>query len=193
MTADYLPKTWIKSVANECGISCETIEQLLDFAERVQRAAWLAASIPTAQAAPSEPVAPSGYAYRYHDSIRFNNGGEVNGSRPIEAVPYWFAAPPPPAAPAVAPLSELAARQQSLPADLRTAMQAEAFDLYEGEAAPAVAVEPSEPTRELAALCGRLVLRLRKFAPDDDLAQRAGDMLKEQRYLHPMRITKGQA
>jgi hypothetical protein len=42
MTPDYLPKTWIKSVATECGISCETIEQLLDFAERVQRAAWLA-------------------------------------------------------------------------------------------------------------------------------------------------------
>lgn len=41
---------------------------------------------------------PSGYAYRYRDHsggtvLRFNNGGEVNGARPIEAVPYWFAPP----------------------------------------------------------------------------------------------------
>ncbi len=45
-----------------------------------------------------EPRAPSGYAYRYPDMgrtvIRFNNGEEVNGSRPIEAVPYWFDAAP---------------------------------------------------------------------------------------------------
>lgn len=38
---------------------------------------------------------PSGYAYRYrhYDGgtvIRFNDGREVNGSRPIEALPYWF-------------------------------------------------------------------------------------------------------
>lgn len=43
-------------------------------------------------------AAPSGYAYRYPymggTVIRFNNGGEVNGSHPIEAMPYWFGAPP---------------------------------------------------------------------------------------------------
>ena len=40
---------------------------------------------------------PSGYAYRYQqfgDSvIRFNGGGEVNGSRPTEAIPYWLGRP----------------------------------------------------------------------------------------------------
>jgi len=50
---------------------------------------------------PAEPVAPHGYAYRYHDIgggtvIRFNHGGEVNGSRSIEAVPFWLGAPPSP-------------------------------------------------------------------------------------------------
>ncbi len=34
--------------------------------------------------------APSGYAYRYRDGIRFNNGCLVNGSKPIEAIPYYF-------------------------------------------------------------------------------------------------------
>lgn len=38
--------------------------------------------------------APSGYAYRYSDGIRFNGGQEVNGSKPTEAIPYWFATPP---------------------------------------------------------------------------------------------------
>lgn len=52
---------------------------------------------------------PSGYAYRYssHDGgtvIRFNNGVEVNGSRPIESVPYWFA--PQPADPVRVPSDE---------------------------------------------------------------------------------------
>lgn len=42
---------------------------------------------------------PSGYAYRYrhYDGgtvIRFNDGCEVNGSRPIEALPYWFTPQP---------------------------------------------------------------------------------------------------
>ncbi|HDR9048802.1 TPA: hypothetical protein QDA94_003034 [Burkholderia vietnamiensis] len=47
----------------------------------------------------AEVTRPSGYAYRYRSLggsvIRFNGGGEVNGSRPIEAIPYWFAAPQP--------------------------------------------------------------------------------------------------
>lgn len=52
---------------------------------------------------------PSGHAYRYSDHeggtvIRFNDGTEVNGSRPIESVPYWFA--PPPAEPVKVPSDE---------------------------------------------------------------------------------------
>ena len=49
---------------------------------------------------------PDGYHYRYPTlygtgtCIRQNNGEEVNGSKPIEAVPYWYA--PVTAAPAVA-------------------------------------------------------------------------------------------
>jgi hypothetical protein len=55
-----------------------------------------------------EPPSPSGYAYRYRSPfggtcIRFNGGEEVNGGRPIEAVPYWFA---PPSAPATPPAPE---------------------------------------------------------------------------------------
>ena len=42
----------------------------------------------------AEPVAPSGWAYRYPDGIRFNDGCAVNGCGPIEAIPYWFGAPP---------------------------------------------------------------------------------------------------
>ena len=54
----------------------------------VQEHIWVA---PAQQA---EPVAPSGWAYRYPDGIRFNDGCEVNGCRPIEAIPYWLGAPP---------------------------------------------------------------------------------------------------
>lgn len=43
---------------------------------------------------------PSGYAYRYQQFggsvIRFNGGGEVNGSRPVEGIPYWLGRPPQP-------------------------------------------------------------------------------------------------
>ncbi|WP_186251701.1 hypothetical protein [Burkholderia gladioli] len=53
------------------------------------------------QGAPADAAktaAPSGYAYRYPAGngtvIRFNDGREVNGSRPIESVPYWLGAPP---------------------------------------------------------------------------------------------------
>ncbi|WP_186166495.1 hypothetical protein [Burkholderia gladioli] len=51
---------------------------------------------PVVPADAGEAVAPSGYAYRYPSGdgtvIRFNNGEEVNGSRPLEAVPYWLGA-----------------------------------------------------------------------------------------------------
>ncbi|HYG43191.1 MAG TPA: hypothetical protein VEA17_09745 [Bordetella sp.] len=55
----------------------------------------------TRPAAPRvEASEPSGYAYRYQDAfgggtvIRFNGGGEINGVRPIESVPYFFYAAP---------------------------------------------------------------------------------------------------
>lgn len=42
---------------------------------------------------------PDGYAYHYawHSGgtvLRFNGGEAVNGSQPIEAVPYWLGKPP---------------------------------------------------------------------------------------------------
>ena len=43
-----------------------------------------------------EPIArqPDGYAYRYPDCIRFETGGRsINGSKPIEAIPYYLGAP----------------------------------------------------------------------------------------------------
>jgi hypothetical protein len=154
MTPDYLPKTWIKSVATECGISCETIEQLLDFAERVQRAAWLAASIPAAQAAPSEPV----------ERYNCTTGG-------MEPHPQgdWiaFAAPPPPAAPAVAQLAEaINALDHSLDNNVPYTSGTIVYELMQAvkeavrplllAAAPAVAVEPNgwamvprDPTPEM--------------------------------------------
>ena len=39
-------------------------------------------------------LAPHGYAYRYVDGIRFNGGREVNGSTPIEVIPYWLGQAP---------------------------------------------------------------------------------------------------
>jgi hypothetical protein len=42
---------------------------------------------------------PDGYAYRYRTTlgndtvIRFDGSGDVNGCRPIEAVPYWLGNP----------------------------------------------------------------------------------------------------
>ncbi|MBU9174020.1 hypothetical protein [Burkholderia gladioli] len=44
----------------------------------------------------AENVEPSGYAHRYPSGngtvIRFNDGREVNGCRPIDSVPYWLGA-----------------------------------------------------------------------------------------------------
>jgi hypothetical protein len=52
---------------------------------------------PLYTAAPKQPAPqPSGYAYRYPDGIRFNNGREVNGSKPTESIPYWFGQQPAP-------------------------------------------------------------------------------------------------
>jgi hypothetical protein len=38
----------------------------------------------------SKPSAPDGYAYRYADGVRFTDGREINSSRPIAAIPYYF-------------------------------------------------------------------------------------------------------
>jgi len=53
---------------------------------------------------------PSGYAYCYPTMngkvVRFNHGQEVNGSRPLYAIPYWLGQPPT-ARPAIEPVSEV--------------------------------------------------------------------------------------
>lgn len=56
-------------------------------------------AIPAPAALPSTPRKPDGYAFRYPSPlsggtvIRFNGGEAVNGSAPIEAVPYWLGEP----------------------------------------------------------------------------------------------------
>lgn len=61
-------------------------EELLDGANYLKWAmSWVSSVHPTALAR------PHGYAYRYPgDVLRFNHGQEVNGTRPIEAIPYWL-------------------------------------------------------------------------------------------------------
>ena len=57
--------------------------------------------------------------------------------------------------------------------------------------APANGVPVAHPTdgeRDLAALCVRLVRRLREVSPDDKLAATATDYLNQRRYLNPLRI-----
>lgn len=46
-------------------------------------------------ASSTEHREPDGYAHRYHDGIRYGtNGRAINGSDPIEAIPFWFHRPP---------------------------------------------------------------------------------------------------
>jgi hypothetical protein len=95
-------------------------EALSEAREESQAAAWqgiepeqvLPAIEALAQfvAATESPETPQpwGYAYRYSDGlIRFNNGKDVNGGPPIEAIPIWLGHPPAaaikPAPPATAP------------------------------------------------------------------------------------------
>ena len=95
-------------------------EALAEAREESQAAAWdgiepeqvLPAIEALAQfvAATESPETPQpwGYAYRYSDGlIRFNNGKDVNGGPPIEAIPIWLGHPPAaaikPAPPATAP------------------------------------------------------------------------------------------
>jgi len=62
----------------------------VDHLEELAKTAHIALSEP--------PPPPSGYAYRYPTAsgsvIRFSHGQEVNGSRPLYAIPYWFGQPP---------------------------------------------------------------------------------------------------
>lgn len=40
----------------------------------------------------AQPAEPDGYAYRYADGfLRFNQGAPVNGGKPVEAIPFYFA------------------------------------------------------------------------------------------------------
>ena len=65
----------------------------------------------TALAAPRPE--PSGYAYRYADGVlRLNDGSQLNGGWPVEAVPYWFAPP------TAAPSEDIDALRQELAAVL---------------------------------------------------------------------------
>lgn len=50
------------------------------------------------------------------------------------------------------------------------------------------AQQPTDGERDLAALCARLVRRLRDVAPEDKLAATATDYLSRKRYLNPLRI-----
>jgi hypothetical protein len=80
-------------------------------------------SIDRARAALAQPEpkgvetqpAPSGYAYRYPSIegsvIRFNHGQEVNGSRPLCAIPYWLGQPPTPQ-PSPVPVAEAVTEKQ---------------------------------------------------------------------------------
>lgn len=71
----------------------------LKMMELCGAAAKALSSNPTNQPAAAQEAVrkPDGYHYRYPTlygtgtCIRQNNGEEVNGSKPIEAVPYWYA------------------------------------------------------------------------------------------------------
>ena len=76
----------------------EVVEAVLRIVERnrdwseVRQSGDYAAILRTALAAPRPE--PSGYAYRYADGVlRLNDGSQLNGGWPVEAVPYWFATP----------------------------------------------------------------------------------------------------
>lgn len=61
--------------------------------------AWQARAALAQQPSGQSQRQPDGYAYRYRSTfgdgtvIRFNRGEEVNGSRPIDVVPFWYAPP----------------------------------------------------------------------------------------------------
>lgn len=54
---------------------------------------------PDSSPAPATQPTPHGYAYLYPSPsggtvIKFGSGREINGSRPIKAIPYWLGVPP---------------------------------------------------------------------------------------------------
>jgi hypothetical protein len=69
---------------------------------------------------------PDGYAYRYSDAwgsgrtvIEFSGGQERNGNKPIEAIPYYFAAPPTASAGVTEAANALCAKLREIHADSR--------------------------------------------------------------------------
>ncbi|WP_009522290.1 hypothetical protein [Imbroritus primus] len=101
MLREHVEKGDPRDVANFCMFLWALGERIGDTAMPYGK--------PAVAAQVSEPP-PSGYAYRYpHQGdtvIRFNNGERVNEIAPIEAIPYWFAAPQPSAQPVAAQASE---------------------------------------------------------------------------------------
>jgi len=105
-TATTLPVNW--------RALCKALMDAIDAgipAERIKQSP-MAVLYDAAMAQP-EPegvggaAGPSGYAYCYPTmngkEVRFNHGQEVNGSRPLYAIPYWLGQPPT-ARPAIKPV-----------------------------------------------------------------------------------------
>lgn len=69
----------------------------------------------------------------------------------------------------------------TLDAAIRQAMGAD-------DAAGVPVAHPTDGERDLAALCVRLVRRLREVSPDDKLGATATEYLGQRRYLNPLRI-----
>jgi len=69
----------------------------LEFAERNhdgEQSLYTTEIAALRKALAAEQPEPSGYAYRYADGVlRLNDGSQLNGGWPVEAVPYWFAPP----------------------------------------------------------------------------------------------------
>lgn len=71
---------------DECNCGADEVNEKIDQSITALRAAL---------AQQTEPVHPSGFVYRYPDGVRFNDGCEVNGCLPSEAIPYYFGKAPP--------------------------------------------------------------------------------------------------
>lgn len=66
--------------------------------------------------------------------------------------------------------------------------QAEAVATWNKRTPGVPVAHPTDGERDLAALCVRLVRRLREVSPDDKLGATATDYLNQRRYLNPLRI-----
>lgn len=70
-----------------------TQTDMTDYAKGYEAAMRDEAALRKGAPVQAEPRKPDGYAYRYsgpYGGLRFNNGEEVNGSKPIESVPYFL-------------------------------------------------------------------------------------------------------